>query len=158
MSRRNIKRKDAHKSSKAVVSQSRLAIAEQQKLPQKFQNIFDKQILPEYEADNHRECVKNCDRVLQIYPKHGETNAMKGLCLHCMGSVSEDADDDGKEKSFEFEEEGKKRDLRERGMKLIGEGLRYNLKSSICWRVKGLAHRSEKDWESAIKSYKMAKM
>lgn len=141
-----------------VLSQSRLAVAEQQTLPQKYQNIFDKQILPEYESDDFRECIKNCDRILQVYPKHGETNSMKGLCLHCLGSVSADAEDEGKEKAFDAEEEDKNRKLRERGMKLIGEGLRCNLKSSICWRVKGLAHRSEKDFVSAIKSYKMAKV
>jgi len=134
-----------------------LAAAEQQKLPAKLQNIFDKQVLPKYEADDYEDCVKHCDRILQIYPYHGETNAMKGLCYHCQGSVDGDADDDGKESGFGAEEGRKKAELRQRGMKLIDEGLRYNLKSSICWRVKGLAHRSEKEFDSAMKSYKMAK-
>merc|ERR1712037_359987 len=76
---------------------------------------------------------------------------MKGLCLHCQGHSKSNGDGDDKE----FDEEYKSK-LKEDGLELITNGLRYNLKSSICWRVKGLAHKSDKDFESAIACYKKA--
>ena len=108
-----------------------MSVSDQQKLPAKFQNIFDKQVLSEYESDNYRECIKHCDRILVLYPKHGETNAMKGLCLHCQGSKKEDDDDeDAKRDSFQADREEKDAKLRAEGLQLIQMGLRCNLKTS----------------------------
>eukprot|EP01084_Bolivina_argentea_P155663 271260_1 len=141
------------------IIQQELSVSDQQKLSTKFQNIFDKQVLSEYENDNYVECIKQCDRILSQYPKNGETLAMKGLCLHCQGIIKDDDDDDddnNEEEEEEKNEEEKKLKLRMEGLQLITQGLKYNLKSSICWRVKGLAHKSDKDYESAIVCYKKA--
>jgi peptide alpha-N-acetyltransferase len=49
------------------------------------------------------------DTVLKKYPEHGETQAMKGLCLSLM---------DGKE---------------EEALALVKLGLRNDMRSHVCW-------------------------
>ena len=39
---------------------------------------------------------------------------------------------------------------------LINQGLRYNLKSHVCWHVLGLYHRQERNYREAIKAYQCA--
>eukprot|EP01083_Nonionella_stella_P016185 45260_1 len=156
MSRKSKKSKRNVSHTQKLQSQTELSSSDQQKLSTKFQNIFDKQVLSEYENDNYRECIKQCDRILQTYPKNGETLAMKGLCLHCQGSMKDDdKDKENQSKRDPLNEEAAAK-LRQKGQQLIDNGLRFNIKSSICWRVKGLAHKSDKDFDSAIICYKKA--
>lgn len=62
---------------------------------------------------------------------HGETLAMKGLILNCMGK---------KEEAYEF----------------VRKGLRNDLTSHVCWHVYGLLQRSEHKYDEAIKCYRNA--
>ena len=47
-------------------------------------------------------------------------------------------------------------DRREEAHDFIKKGLKNDLKSHICWHVYGLLHRSEKNYEQAIKCYAQA--
>lgn len=60
-----------------------------------------------------------------------ETLALKGLILNAMNRKDE-ARDNAK------------------------RGLKSNLKSHVCWHVLGLLHKSDKEYEQAIKSYRQA--
>lgn len=62
---------------------------------------------------------------------HGETLAMKGLILNCMGK---------KEEAYEY----------------VRKGLRNDLTSHVCWHVYGLLQRSEHKYDEAIKCYRNA--
>jgi peptide alpha-N-acetyltransferase len=57
-----------------------------------------------------------------------ETTAMKGLLLNCLGN-------------------------KEEAQELIRLGLRYNLKSHVCWHVYGLFHRADRNYVEASKCY-----
>ena len=62
---------------------------------------------------------------------HGETLAMKGLILNCMGK---------KDEAYEY----------------VRKGLRNDLTSHVCWHVYGLLQRSEHKYDEAIKCYRNA--
>ena len=53
-------------------------------------------------------------QILKRFPEHGETLAMKGLIINCMS-------EDRKDEAFE----------------LVRKGLKFNLKSHVCWHVYG---------------------
>lgn len=65
------------------------------------------------------------------FTEHGETLAMKGLTLNCLGR---------KEEAYEH----------------VRRGLRNSLKSHVCWHVYGLLQRSDKKYDEAIKCYRNA--
>lgn len=65
------------------------------------------------------------------FTEHGETLAMKGLTLNCLGR---------KEEAYDY----------------VRRGLRNDLKSHVCWHVYGLLQRSDKKYEEAIKCYRNA--
>lgn len=65
------------------------------------------------------------------YVEHGETLAMKGLTLNCLGR---------KEEAYEH----------------VKRGLRNDLQSHVCWHVYGLLQRSDKKYDEAIKCYRNA--
>lgn len=65
------------------------------------------------------------------YTEHGETLAMKGLTLNCLGRKDEAYDH-------------------------VRRGLRNDLKSHVCWHVYGLLQRSDKKYDEAIKCYRNA--
>uniref|UniRef100_A0A3Q4N137 N-alpha-acetyltransferase 15, NatA auxiliary subunit n=1 Tax=Neolamprologus brichardi TaxID=32507 RepID=A0A3Q4N137_NEOBR len=65
------------------------------------------------------------------FAEHGETLAMKGLTLNCLGK---------KEEAYD----------------LVRRGLRNDLKSHVCWHVYGLLQRSDKKYDEAIKCYRNA--
>jgi peptide alpha-N-acetyltransferase len=75
--------------------------------------------------------IKASDAILKKFPDHGETLAMKGLTLNCMNK---------KEEAHEF----------------VKKGLRNDMKSHVCWHVYGLLHRSERNYQQAIKCYLQA--
>jgi peptide alpha-N-acetyltransferase len=45
---------------------------------------------------------------------------------------------------------------REEGIDLVKKGMRFDLKSHICWHVFGLIQKGEKNYEEALKSYTQA--
>lgn len=65
------------------------------------------------------------------FTEHGETLAMKGLTLNCLGRKDEAYDH-------------------------VRRGLRNSLKSHVCWHVYGLLQRSDKKYDEAIKCYRNA--
>uniref|UniRef100_A0A8C1BF49 N-alpha-acetyltransferase 15, NatA auxiliary subunit a n=1 Tax=Cyprinus carpio carpio TaxID=630221 RepID=A0A8C1BF49_CYPCA len=92
-------------------------------------------ILPNrcYEHKQYRNGLKFCKQILsnQKFAEHGETLAMKGLTLNCLGR---------KEEAYD----------------LVRRGLRNDLKSHVCWHVYGLLQRSDKKYDEAIKCYRNA--
>ncbi|KAL3045357.1 hypothetical protein OYC64_013597 [Pagothenia borchgrevinki] len=101
-------------------------------LPPKENALF-KRILRCYEHKQYRNGLKFCKQILgnPKFAEHGETQAMKGLTLNCLGK---------KEDAYE----------------LVRRGLRNDLKSHVCWHVYGLLQRSDKKYDEAIKCYRNA--
>jgi tetratricopeptide (TPR) repeat protein len=103
-----------------------------QNLPPKELALF-KKILKCYEQKQYKVGLRCAKQILSnpSYAEHGETLAMKGLILNCMGKHEEALD-------------------------IVKKGLTSNLKSHICWHVFGLVQRSDKKYDEAMKAYKMA--
>ncbi|EDV25040.1 uncharacterized protein TRIADDRAFT_25871 [Trichoplax adhaerens] len=101
-------------------------------LPPKENNLF-KRVVKCYEQKQYKNGLKFAKQILSTpkYADHGETLAMKGLILNCLGK---------KEEAFD----------------LVRRGLRNDLKSQVCWHVFGLLQRSEKKYDEAIKCYRNA--
>ncbi|KAF9116161.1 N-alpha-acetyltransferase 16, NatA auxiliary subunit [Mortierella sp. AM989] len=99
-------------------------------LPPKEANQF-KQILNCYENKQYKKGLKGAEQILKKFPENGETLAMKGLFYNHFGK---------KEEAYEF----------------VRKGLRFNLKSHICWHVYGLLYRSDRNYEEALKCYAQA--
>ncbi|XP_065883749.1 N-alpha-acetyltransferase 15, NatA auxiliary subunit-like [Dysidea avara] len=102
------------------------------KLPPKESGMF-KKILRSYECKQYKTGLKFAKQILSNpkFADHGETQAMKGLILNCMGR---------KEEAYD----------------LVRKGLKNDLKSHVCWHVYGLLQRSEKKYDEAIKCYRNA--
>jgi tetratricopeptide (TPR) repeat protein len=75
--------------------------------------------------------LKAADQILKKHPNHGDTQAMKALILNSQGHGEE-------------------------AFTLCKAALKNDMKSHICWHVYGLLWRSVKNYEEAIKAYKMA--
>ncbi|XP_075419134.1 N-alpha-acetyltransferase 16, NatA auxiliary subunit isoform X2 [Tenrec ecaudatus] len=101
-------------------------------LTPKESNLF-KRILKCYEQKQYKNGLKFCKMILSNpkFAEHGETLAMKGLTLNCLGR---------KEEAYEF----------------VRKGLRSDVKSHVCWHVYGLLQRSDKKYDEAIKCYRNA--
>ncbi|KAL1460229.1 hypothetical protein WDU94_012156, partial [Cyamophila willieti] len=86
-----------------------------------------------YEHKQYKNGLKFAKQILTNpkYSEHGETLAMKGLTLNCLGR---------KEEAYEY----------------VRRGLRNDLKSHVCWHVYGLLQRSDKKYDEAIKCYRNA--
>ncbi len=68
---------------------------------------------------------------ISILSEISETLSMKGLVLTYMGK---------KEEGWDF----------------VKKGVRFDLRSHICWHVYGLLHKSDKNYEEAMKCYNQA--
>ncbi|XP_075234659.1 N-alpha-acetyltransferase 15/16 [Lycorma delicatula] len=101
-------------------------------LPPKENSLF-KRILKCYEQKQYKNGLKFAKQILSNpkYAEHGETLAMKGLTLNCLGR---------KEEAYEY----------------VRRGLRNDLRSHVCWHVYGLLQRSDKKYDEAIKCYRNA--
>ncbi|XP_041357444.1 N-alpha-acetyltransferase 15, NatA auxiliary subunit-like [Gigantopelta aegis] len=101
-------------------------------LPQKENALF-KRILKCYEQKQYKNGLKFAKQILtnSKFCEHGETLAMKGLTLNCLGR---------KEEAYEY----------------VRRGLRNDLKSHVCWHVYGLLQRSDRKYDEAIKCYRNA--
>lgn len=98
-----------------------------QRLPKKEAEIF-RTVVSCYETKQYKKGVKAADSILKKFPNSGETQAMKGLLLNCMGQ---------KEEAYE----------------LVKLGLRNDVRSHVCWHVYGLLYRSDNNYKEAIKCY-----
>ncbi|XP_015792159.1 N-alpha-acetyltransferase 15, NatA auxiliary subunit [Tetranychus urticae] len=103
-----------------------------QPLPAKENALF-KKILKCYEHKQYKNGLKFAKQILSNpkFSEHGETLAMKGLTLNCLGR---------KEAAYEY----------------VRRGLRNDLKSHVCWHVYGLLQRSDHKYDEAIKCYRNA--
>jgi len=101
-------------------------------LPPKENALF-KRILKCYEQKQYKNGLKFAKQILTNpkFAEHGETLAMKGLTLNCLGR---------KEEAYDF----------------VRRGLRNDLRSHVCWHVFGLLQRSDKKYDEAIKCYRNA--
>ncbi|KAK7097914.1 N-alpha-acetyltransferase 15, NatA auxiliary subunit-like [Littorina saxatilis] len=101
-------------------------------LPPKENALF-KRILKCYEQKQYKNGLKFAKQILSNpkFSEHGETLAMKGLTLNCLGR---------KEEAYDY----------------VRRGLRNDLKSHVCWHVYGLLQRSDRKYEEAIKCYRNA--
>ncbi|XP_075805770.1 N-alpha-acetyltransferase 16, NatA auxiliary subunit [Microtus pennsylvanicus] len=101
-------------------------------LPPKERALF-KRVLKCYEQKQYKNGLKFCKMILSNpkFAEHGETLAMKGLTLNCLGK---------REEAYEF----------------VRKGLRSDVRSHICWHVYGLLQRSDKKYDEAIKCYRNA--
>ncbi|KFD57789.1 hypothetical protein M513_01459 [Trichuris suis] len=103
-----------------------------QQLPPKELALF-KRIVKCYEHKQYRNGLKFAKQILSNpkFAEHGETLAMKGLILNCLGK---------KEEANEY----------------VKRGLTNDVRSHVCWHVYGLMQRSEKKYDEAIKAYRNA--
>lgn len=101
-------------------------------LPPKENALF-KRILKCYEQKQYKNGLKFAKQILSNskFAEHGETLAMKGLTLNCLGRKEEALDH-------------------------VKRGLRNDLRSHVCWHVFGLLQRSERKYDEAIKAYRNA--
>ncbi|XP_041525672.1 N-alpha-acetyltransferase 16, NatA auxiliary subunit [Microtus oregoni] len=101
-------------------------------LPPKESALF-KRLLKCYEQKQYKNGLKFCKMILSNpkFAEHGETLAMKGLTLNCLGK---------REEAYEF----------------VRKGLRSDVRSHVCWHVYGLLQRSDKKYDEAIKCYRNA--
>ncbi|PIK37160.1 putative N-alpha-acetyltransferase 15, NatA auxiliary subunit [Apostichopus japonicus] len=101
-------------------------------LPPKENSLF-KRILKSYEQKQYKTGLKFAKQILTNpkFSEHGETLAMKGLIMNCLGK---------KDEAYE----------------LVRRGLRNDLKSHVCWHVFGLLQRSDRKYDEAIKCYRNA--
>ena len=97
-------------------------------LPPKENALF-KRILKCYEQKQYKNGLKFSKQILTNpkYSEHGETLAMKGLILNCLGRKDEAYDH-------------------------VKRGLTNDLRSQVCWHVFGLMQRSDKQYAEAIKA------
>lgn len=102
-------------------------MAASQQLPPKEAGLF-KQIVRHYETKSYKKGIKAADTILKKFPDHGETLAMRGLTINCIGR---------KEEAYE----------------LVRRGLKNDLRSHVCWHVYGLLYRSDRNYREAIKCY-----
>lgn len=90
-----------------------------------------KAVVKHYEGKQYKKGIKASENILKKFPNHGETLCMKGLTLNCMGKRDE---------AHEF----------------VRKGLMKDMRSHVCWHVFGLLHRSDRNYNEAIKAYKQA--
>eukprot|EP00526_Cylindrotheca_closterium_P000394 CAMPEP_0113648350 /NCGR_PEP_ID=MMETSP0017_2-20120614/25641_1 /TAXON_ID=2856 /ORGANISM="Cylindrotheca closterium" /LENGTH=886 /DNA_ID=CAMNT_0000560555 /DNA_START=100 /DNA_END=2760 /DNA_ORIENTATION=+ /assembly_acc=CAM_ASM_000147 len=99
-------------------------------LPKKEADLF-KNVIKHYETKQYKKAIKQADTILKKFPNHGETLAMKGLVLNNMAK-------------------------RDEAHALVKQGLMNDMRSHVCWHVYGLLHRSDRNYNEAIKAYKQA--
>jgi peptide alpha-N-acetyltransferase len=90
-------------------------------------NLFN-QMLQFYDNKQFKQSLRNAEQVLEKYPDHPETLAMRALNLNSMKRRAE---------AFEF----------------IKKALFKNLGNFTCWHVYGILHRSNKNYDEARKAY-----
>ncbi|ESO01348.1 hypothetical protein HELRODRAFT_112750 [Helobdella robusta] len=107
-------------------------MASNNSLPPKENALF-KRILKCYEQKQYKNGLKFAKQILSNpkFSEHGETLAMKGLTLSCLGK---------KDEAYEF----------------VRRGLRNSLKSHVCWHAYGLLQRADRKYDEAIKCYRNA--
>ncbi|CAL8086470.1 unnamed protein product [Calicophoron daubneyi] len=101
-------------------------------LPPKELSIF-KRVVKYYDQKQYKNGLKCARQILgnPKYAEHGETLAMKGILLNCLGK---------KEEAREY----------------VKRGLKANISSFVCWHIYGLIQKSDRKYDEAIKCYLQA--
>lgn len=101
-------------------------------LPLKENSLF-KRAMKCYENKQYKNGVKFINQILANpkYAEHGETLAVKGLLLYCLGK---------RDDAYDY----------------VKKGLKVELRSYLCWHTYGILHRSDKNYEEAIKCFRNA--
>ncbi|CAH1399784.1 unnamed protein product [Nezara viridula] len=101
-------------------------------LPLKENSLF-KRAMKCYENKQYKNGIKFINQILvnPKYAEHGETLAVKGLLLYCLGK---------RDDAYDY----------------VKKGLKMELKSYLCWHTYGILHRSDKNYEEAIKCFRNA--
>lgn len=102
------------------------------KLPMREEDLF-KSVTKCFENKQFDKALLQAGKILERFPYHGETLAMKGLAMF-------NADETNRDEAFA----------------LVKQGLSLNIRSSICWHVFGLFHRQERNFAEACKAYRQA--
>ena len=102
-------------------------VPENRSLPKKYKDIFST-LHKCYEKKEYSAGLKAADQILEKYPNHGETLAMKGLIVHSKGE-------------------------KEEGYRLVKLGVKNDIQSSVCWHVFGLLYRADLNNKEASKCY-----
>ena len=103
------------------------SVPENRNLPKKYKEIFST-LHKCYEKKEYAAGLRAADQILEKYPNHGETLAMKGLILHSKGE-------------------------KEEGYRLVKLGVKNDIQSSVCWHVFGLLYRADLNNKEASKCY-----
>lgn len=101
-----------------------------QQLSTREGNLF-RQVVRNYEEKQYKRGLKAAEQILKKNPKHADTMAMKALIMNAQGKNEE-------------------------AFALGKEAVAIDFKSHICWHVYGLLFRTNKNFEEAIRAYKMA--
>ncbi|KAL1952688.1 hypothetical protein VTO42DRAFT_4451 [Malbranchea cinnamomea] len=101
-----------------------------QPLSSKDASLF-RQVVRHCENKQFKKGLKAAEQILKKNPNHGDTQAMKALMLSYTGQLEE-------------------------AFALAKVALKNDMKSHICWHVYGLLYRAEKNYDEAIKAYKVA--
>jgi len=101
-----------------------------QTLSQREGNLF-RSVIKYYEDKQYKRGLKAAEQILKKHPGHGETMSMKALIINAQGRPEE-------------------------AFKLAKEALMKDMKSHVCWHVFGILHRTNKNFEEAIRAYAQA--
>lgn len=96
-------------------------------LPKKEAEIF-RTLVKFCETKQYKKGIKSAETILKKIPNHGETQAMKALCLLNTGEKLE---------AYEY----------------IKKGIRNDIRSYICWHCYGLMHRQDQNYKEAVKCF-----
>jgi peptide alpha-N-acetyltransferase len=84
-----------------------------------------------YECRDYKKALRLSDDILKKVPDHGETMALKAMCLHGSGK-------------------------KEEAMELSRRALKANMKSQVTWHVLGSMHRSDMNYREAMRCFLQA--
>uniref|UniRef100_A0A7S1BP21 Uncharacterized protein n=1 Tax=Corethron hystrix TaxID=216773 RepID=A0A7S1BP21_9STRA len=127
-------------------------------LPKREADLF-RDVVKFYESKQFKRGLKAADTILKKFPVNGETLAMKGLTLNGMASARVgNISSAGGQKTVESLEEirAQMKEKKKEALELVKAGVMNDMRSHVCWHVYGLLHRSNRNYNEAIKAYKQA--
>jgi N-alpha-acetyltransferase 15/16, NatA auxiliary subunit len=114
----------------AVTKAAAAAPSSQQVLAGKEAANF-KEVNRLYECRDYKKALRLCDDILKKVPDHGETMALKAMCLQGSGK-------------------------KEEAMDMSRRALKANMKSQVTWHVLGTMHRADMNHREAMRCFLQA--
>ena len=84
-----------------------------------------------YECRDYKRALRVCDDILKKVADHGETMALKAMCLHGSGK-------------------------KEEAMEMSRRALKANMRSQVTWHVLGTMHRNDMNYREAMRCFLQA--